>query len=187
MNLLLSCLFLPPKKKPFFSRLKQKNLSQSWSHRMDPSTTIWTREPKRLDQFLVQVDFDTWEVFFCWKISYCQGIGQGCTPNPNVPLWEIPEYKPCIVGVYGLQSPRIPREHNKYRGYTVRGTPNCLLILLLAEILHHLGCMKPQKQWDFNYQPQLVSRNSAINSRWWLNQPSWKNSVKLDHFRRVLG
>ena len=38
---------------------------------------------------------------------------RGCTPT-NVPLWEIPLYKPynpiCpyIVGVYGLLSPRIP-------------------------------------------------------------------------------
>ena len=30
-------------------------------------------------------------------------------------------------------------------------------ILLMEEILHHLGCMKPCKYWDFNYQPQLVS------------------------------
>ena len=38
-------------------------------------------------------------------------------------------------------------------------------ILLMAEILHHLGCMN---QWNpinngINYQPQLVSRISAIN------------------------
>ena len=36
---------------------------------------------------------------------------------------------PYILGVYGLLSPRIPREHNKYHGYTVRGTPNCPLIV----------------------------------------------------------
>ncbi len=29
-------------------------------------------------------------------------------------------YNPDIVGIY---SPRIPREHNRYHGYTVRGTP----------------------------------------------------------------
>ncbi len=29
-------------------------------------------------------------------------------PDPNVLLWEIP-YKLCIVGIYGLYSPRIPR------------------------------------------------------------------------------
>ena len=27
----------------------------------------------------------------------------------------------------GKLSPRIPREHNKYNGYTVRGTPHCPL------------------------------------------------------------
>ena len=38
------------------------------------------------------------------------------------------------------------------------------MILLMEEILHHLGCIKPCKSWDFNYQPQLVSRISSINS-----------------------
>ena len=34
-------------------------------------------------------------------------------------------YKPYITWVFmGKLSPRIPREHNKYHGYTVRGTPN---------------------------------------------------------------
>ena len=28
----------------------------------------------------------------------------------------------------GKLSPRIPREHNKYHGYTVTGTPHCPLI-----------------------------------------------------------
>ena len=30
------------------------------------------------------------------------------------------------------------------------------MILLMAEILHHLRCSKPCKEWDKNYQPQLV-------------------------------
>ena len=38
-------------------------------------------------------------------------------------------YKPYIVGIHGLQSPRIPREHNKYHGYTVRSTSNCPLTI----------------------------------------------------------
>ena len=46
----------------------------------------------------------------------------------DVPLPPYPYgkslYKPYIVGIYGLQSRRIPREHNKYHGYTVRGTSN---------------------------------------------------------------
>ena len=37
---------------------------------------------------------------------------------------------PYIVGVYGLFSPRMPiYKPYKYHGYTVRGTPNCPLIL----------------------------------------------------------
>ena len=32
-------------------------------------------------------------------------------------------------------------------------------LLLMAEILHHLGCRKPK-----NYQPQLVGRIFSINS-----------------------
>ena len=34
----------------------------------------------------------------------------------------------------GKLSPRIPREHNKYHGYTVRGTPHCPLKLGLTVI-----------------------------------------------------
>ena len=29
------------------------------------------------------------------------------------------------------RTPRIPREHNKYHGYTLRGTPNCPLIFVV--------------------------------------------------------
>ena len=43
--------------------------------------------------------------------------------------------KTYIVGIYGLYSPRIPREHNKYHGYTVRGTPNCPLIFARVTLL----------------------------------------------------
>ncbi len=61
-------------------------------------------------------------------------------PDPNVPLWEIPYYKPYILGI---QSPRIPREHNKYHGYTVRGTLNCPLNIYIyinvIYIIKHLG------------------------------------------------
>ena len=47
-------------------------------------------------------------------------------PLPTYPYGKS-LYKPYIVGIYRLQSPRIPREHNKYHGYTVRGTSNCPL------------------------------------------------------------
>ena len=68
----------------------------------------------------------TWLVH---RDSYIQGI-VGRTPT-NVPYGKS-LYKPYIMGIYGLESPRIPREHNKYHGYTVRGTPNCPLIHLLV-------------------------------------------------------
>ena len=32
--------------------------------------------------------------------------------------------------------------------------------LFMEEILHHLGCINPFKQWEFNYQPQLVQISS---------------------------
>ena len=47
------------------------------------------------------------------------------------------------------------------------GIPASLPILLIAEILHHPGCMKHYLKKPvnnrINYQPQLVSRISAIN------------------------
>ena len=50
------------------------------------------------------------------------------------------------------------------------------LLLLMEEILHHLGCIKLMKTPVNNgitYQPQLVSRMSAINRMWvyWEGQP----------------
>ena len=35
-------------------------------------------------------------------------------------------------------------------------TCHCLIILLMEEILHQLGCIKSCKYWDKHYQPQLV-------------------------------
>ena len=46
-----------------------------------------------------------------------------------------------IVGIYGLQSPRIPREHNNYHGHTVRDTPNCPLKVLVNSS-NQGGCAK---------------------------------------------
>ena len=39
-----------------------------------------------------------------------------------------------------------------------------MVILLMAEILHHLGCIKPCKQWDKLPTSTGDRRNSAINS-----------------------
>ena len=39
-----------------------------------------------------------------------------------------------------------------------------LHVLLMEEILHHLGCKKTPVDNGINYQPQLFSRISSINS-----------------------
>ena len=53
----------------------------------------------------------------------------------------------------------------------------------MAEILHHLGCMKPQKQWD--KLPINWCRISAINS---INHPKRKTSLnRPGHFFRNPG
>ena len=57
----------------------------------------------------------------------------------NVPRHGKSLYKPYIVGICGLLSPRILIEHNKYHGYTVRGTPNCPLTDLQVQQLYQKG------------------------------------------------
>ena len=42
-------------------------------------------------------------------------------------------------------SPRIPREHNKYHGYTVRGTPHCPLNAVGLEFEPSENCDSPWK------------------------------------------
>ena len=47
--------------------------------------------------------------------------------------------KPYITGIYGLFSPRIPREHNQIPRYAVWGTPNCpLKDAIVSGVLPHL-------------------------------------------------
>ena len=62
--------------------------------------------------------------------AYCSIRGvRWMYPDPNVPRHGKSPYKAYITWVFmGKLSPRIPREHNKYHGYTVRGTPHCSLI-----------------------------------------------------------
>ena len=58
-----------------------------------------------------------------------------------------------------FSSPRIPREHNKYHGYTVRGTPNCPLIVNGC-LRHSVGdFMVFFRQWAFikHSQTHLLS------------------------------
>ena len=62
------------------------------------------------------------------------------------------------------------------------------VVLLMAEIFHHLACMKPYKKWDaVNYQPQLVSRISAINSILGLGIPSSSKPTRGFYPKRCLG
>ena len=65
-----------------------------------------------------------------------------------------------------------PHSHHKWISRTVplkfieclRDAWVCL-VLLMEEILHHLGCIKPCKLNNgINYQPPLVRRISSINS-----------------------
>ncbi len=71
-------------------------------------------------------------------------------------------------------------------GFLLKGVSSCALlfcrlaILLIEEVLHHLGCKIPCKYWDklpINYQ--LVSRISSINSRstcFYVSMTFWKRS-----------
>ena len=82
----------------------------------------------------------------CMYIYIYVGVIGYVRGQPDVPLPTYPYgkslYKPYIVGIYGKSSPRIPREHTKYHGYTVRGTPNYPLNMIgtstdsKAAILH---------------------------------------------------
>ena len=58
-----------------------------------------------------------------------------------------------------------------------------VVILLMAEILHHLGCMKPSKYWDIYHMNWC--RISAINSiTIWLKGRWWNtNSQPPGHWR----
>ena len=54
------------------------------------------------------------------------------------------------------------------------------VILLMAEILHHLGCIKPYKQWD--KLPINWCRISAINStilRYFQNNHFWRQTYMI--------
>ncbi len=68
-------------------------------------------------------------VFFsllsCFFVVEIQGSSLDVPRAQRTLSLEIPNYKPYSSWVFmGKLSPRIPKEHNKYHGYTVRGTPN---------------------------------------------------------------
>ena len=57
-----------------------------------------------------------------------QGI-VGCTPIPTYPVMGNPYISTKNSGYLWIIIPKNPyREHNKYHGYTVKGTSNCPLI-----------------------------------------------------------
>ena len=94
---------------------------------------------------VIFVDEKPWAVTPRWSRMSRDGqakshIKSSCLPLQSGDSWMYPYQRtpmgnpyispiyPYIVGVYGLLSPTIPREHNKHHGYTVRGTPHCPLI-----------------------------------------------------------
>ena len=73
------------------------------------------------------------DVFWTLKVkSFCpnnHGIGKDVPRSQRGPPMGNPYISLILRGyLWVFSSPRIPREHNKYHGYTVRGTPNCPLI-----------------------------------------------------------
>ena len=79
----------------------------------------------------------------------------------------------CIRG-YKLWFPRIPREHNKYHGYTTRGTPNCPLIVEVPKNLYNTFF-----PWKFS----KVFGEGGVNTPQDIAQYIWaviKSIVRLD-------
>jgi len=79
----------------------------------------------------------------------------------------------CIRG-YKLWSPRIPREHNKYHGYTVRGTPNSPLIVEVPKNLYNTF---------FPWKCSKVFGEGGVNTPQDIAQYIWavlKSIVRLD-------
>ena len=72
-----------------------------------------------------------------------------------------------VVGTWGEYFVQISKQNREATVVAIVATQVVVFlpILLMAEIFHHLGCMKPYKSINngMNYQPQLVSPISAIN------------------------
>ena len=76
------------------------------------------------------------------------------------PCQRTPMGNPYIIllGIYGLLSPRIRREHYKYHGHTVRGTPNGPLILC-----NNRTCFHKRSTWKVDC---------------WTSDPEWMQSLR---------
>ena len=117
-------------------------------------------------------------------------VGKSCSPmdpmgiwstplkingwNMIMEVWKIRDHFPrskwvicrwtmlIFQGVYNLQtSQHLPRRYD-WTPQKMPRTPNVREVLLMEEILHHLGCVKPCIQWD--KLPITWCRISSINS-----------------------
>ena len=76
--------------------------------------------------------FQPWGPVFFFRGVFCETSSGlvGCTPDPNVPLWEISIEAPIYSGYLWVIIPRIPREHQLNTGVHCFGyTHPCPLIL----------------------------------------------------------
>ena len=82
-------------------------------------------------------------------------------------------------------SPRIPREHNKYHGYTVRGTPNCPLILVFQNFRHTWGLemsKDPLKEWNLIWETLNTDPQKGMTGRLGSKVNFWEHLPLRDLF-----
>ena len=92
------------------------------------------------------IGFQVWVGFFIGIIL--QSGDSWMYPGPNVPLLEIPQEW-------------APREHNRYHGYTVRGTSNCLLIQTTSR-----GPCELTEQWKWCITKNHVPTAREPDRKW---------------------
>ncbi len=83
----------------------------------------------------------------------------------------------------GEISPRIPREHNKYHGYTVRGTPHCPLNASFRKGKTCLNLYPPSIHGTFVYLPTWNPKQPFINGcfNWMIPNHYMKNGCLTKH------
>ena len=92
---------------------------------------------------------------------------RGDLGSEHYPVWEVRLYNSMTVDHQLLEGTYKPQKMIKHRRSTIEGTKQKTIsyLLLMQEILHRLGCVKPCKQWDklhINW-----CRISSINSTSW--------------------
>ena len=108
---------------------------------------------------------------YCRGEFIASGDRQGCGPPiPTYPVMGNPYISPIARGyLWVFSSPRMPREHNKYHGYTVRGTPNCPLITVSRVFFFDRGSLNLTRWLVFGYPSrQVMSSRSYQRSRHFL-------------------